>query len=66
MLLGWNFDRSGSGHWMLLGWNFDRIGSGQCPIADFVVTSLGVNKQDVAPCRLVVIVQMFQRILQST
>ena len=50
---------------MFLGWKLDRSGSGQCPIADFVDTSLGLNEQDVAPCRLVVIVPTFQRILQS-
>jgi hypothetical protein len=65
MLLGWNFDRSGSGHCMLLGWNFDRSGSGQCPIGDFVDIYFGLNKEGVAPCRLVVIVPTFQRILQS-
>jgi hypothetical protein len=65
VLLGWSLDRSGLGHCMLLGWNFDRSGSGQCPIGDFVDISLGLNKQSAAPCRLVVIVPTFQRILQS-
>jgi hypothetical protein len=65
MLLGRNLDRSGSGHCMLLGRNLDRSGSRQCPITDFVDTSLGLNKQDVAQCRLIVIVPTFQRILQS-
>jgi hypothetical protein len=50
---------------MLLGSDLDRSGSGHCPITDFVDTSLGLNIQDVAPCRLVVFVPAFQRILQS-
>jgi hypothetical protein len=65
MLLERNVDRSGSGHCVLLGWNLDKSGLGQRPIADFVYISLGLNIQDVAPCRLVVIVPTFQRILPS-
>ena len=65
MLLGWNLGRIGFGHCMLLGWNLDRSSSWQCPVADFD-TSLGLNIQEFVPCRLVVIVPTFQRILQST